>query len=268
MSAHVVAVRDDEILTGEAVVLDVQPLGLMMRALGALIDVAIGWVLYIGFMLFVAMLADIGVIGEAVVRILSVVGIVLAFVALPVAVEAATRGRSVGKLAVGGRVVRADGGAVGFRHAFIRALVGVLEIYMTMGALAFIVGAFTPRAQRLGDLAAGTYAERTRTPKVAESTLTLPPPLIAWAHTVDVGRLPVRLARRLSMFVEQGPTMAPYARQRLATQLAAEAAPYVLPVPPVDPETFLRGVVCVRRDREYRAITLENQRAATLLAGA
>ena len=63
-----------------------------------------------------------------------------------------------GRWAVGGRIVRVDGGAAGFRHAFIRAFIGVLEIWLTAGAVAAIVGAFTPRTQRLGDLVAGQRA--------------------------------------------------------------------------------------------------------------
>ena len=54
------------------------------------------------------------------------------------------------------------------------------------------------------------------------------------------------------------------ARARVAASLAAEVAPHVSPVPAVDPETFLRGVVAVRRDRELRALELEAQRVAAL----
>src|SRR3546814_14926190 len=80
----------------------------------------------------------------------------------PTTVETVTRGRSLGKLAVGGRIVRADGGAIGFRHAFLRALLGVLELWFTLGSLAALVGAFTPLAQRLGAPLAGPYRARTR----------------------------------------------------------------------------------------------------------
>ena len=44
----------------------------------------------------------------------------------------------LGRLAVGSRIVRIDGGAAGFRHAFIRALVGVIEIvqlWLVLGTL-------------------------------------------------------------------------------------------------------------------------------------
>ncbi|WP_040165421.1 RDD family protein [Microbacterium gorillae] len=267
MSVAVVAVKQDEILTGEAVALDVQPLGLIMRSVGAVIDMVIGYVLLLLLSLLGAWLAGAGILTEGSWGIYQIAAIVFCFVVLPVGMETATRGRSLGKLAMGGRIVRADGGATGFRHAFLRGLLGILEIYMTFGGLAFLVGVFTPRAQRLGDLAAGTYCERTRTPAVPESTLFLPPMLAEWANTADVGRLPVRLARRMSQFAAAADGLAPGARHRLAGELATEAAPFVSPVPPVDPESFVRGVLVVRRDREFRALELQNRRTATLLAG-
>src|SRR6478609_5310383 len=47
----VLEVRSEEILTGEAVALDVQPVGFFLRALGCLIDVLIAIVLFILFLL-------------------------------------------------------------------------------------------------------------------------------------------------------------------------------------------------------------------------
>lgn len=261
MSAAVGSIHQDEILTGEAVALDVQPLGLMMRALGAVIDMVIGYAIII--VAFVALAAS-GV-DASVFAILQISVIALVFVILPTAVETFTRGRSIGKLAVGGRIVRADGGTTGFRHAFIRSLIGVLEIYLTFGGLAFLVGAFTPRSQRLGDLVAGAYCERTRTPRVPEHTLILPPALTGWAQIADAGRLPVRLSRRITQFLTQSANLMPGARARIAQELATEAAQWVSPVPPVDPETFLCGVAVLRRDREARALDIQNERVDALL---
>ena len=58
--------------------------------------------------------------------------------------------------------------------------------------------------------------------------------------------------------------MEPAPRARVAASLAGEVAPHVSPVPAVDPETFLRGVVAVRRERELRALQLEAQRVTAL----
>ncbi|WP_029146345.1 RDD family protein [Microbacterium luticocti] len=265
--AEPITIVPDEVLTGEAVALDVQPLGFFLRALGTLIDVLVA----IAVMLLMAWLSG-WLLGENIVStdasgILGIVVIVLVLVVLPTAVETLSRGRSLGRLAVGGRIVRADGGAAGFRQALIRALVGVLEIWMTFGGLAALVGAFTPRSQRLGDLLAGTYCQRTRTPALPPSAAGVPPVLAGWAQVADVTRLPDPLARRCAQFVRQAEHMEPAARARLAAALAAEVAPRVSPMPATDAETFVRGVVAVRRDREYAALRLEDERVGMLVSG-
>lgn len=262
-----IEIRQDEVLTGEAVALDVQPLSFFLRGLGTLIDVVLGVILLVLFGLVSSWLGA-GLFDGAIMQILTVVMLVVVMVVIPTVVETATRGRSLGRLAVGGRIVRVDGGGSGFRQAFIRALVGVLEIWLTLGSVAALVGAFTPRAQRLGDLLAGTYSERTRTPRLPEYMPGVPANLTEWAAVADVGRLPDRLARRVAQFVAQAHNMETPARMRLAASLAAETAPHVSPVPPVDPEGFLRGVAAVRRERELRALQLEAQRVVTLTSGA
>lgn len=260
-------VAQDEILTGEAVALDVQPVGFFLRTLGAALDVLATIAVLLLFVWAGSWMLSTGVLDPSTGRILLIVVIVLVIVVVPTTVETLSHGRSLGKLAVGGRIVRTDGGAAGFRHAFIRALVGVLEIWMTLGALAAIVGAFTPRSQRLGDLLAGTYSERTRTQPLPDPGPGLPAGLEAWAAVADVARLPDALARRCAQFVRQAERMEPAARARLSASLAAEAAAFTSPVPHVDPETLVRAVVAVRRDREQRALELENARVAELLAG-
>ncbi|MGX9348258.1 RDD family protein [Microbacterium sp. KNMS] len=262
--ATVQAVRDDEVLTGEAVALDIQPVGLVLRATGALIDVVVSIGLYVLFALAVWRLLDLGVLDDATMRIALVVMLVIVLVLLPTTVETLTKGRSLGKLVVGGRVVRSDGGAIGFRHALIRALVGVFETYMTAGGTALLVGMFTPRSQRLGDLVAGTYAERTRTPRLPPADFSLPAGMESWAAIADVGRMPERLGRRVSQFVAGAGRMFPAARERVAHDLAREIAPFVSPLPPVPPEILLRAVVAARRDRELRALALQDERVARL----
>ncbi|QAY60646.1 RDD family protein [Microbacterium protaetiae] len=263
--AEPIAIVPDEVLTGEAVALDVQPLGFFLRALGALIDVLVA----VGLTLLLAWVSG-WMLGQNVVdpgasSILSILVIVVVTIVLPTTVETLTRGRSLGRLAVGGRIVRADGGAAGFRQALIRALVGVLEIWMTLGAIALLVGAFTPRSQRLGDLMAGTYSQRTRTPPLPPNAPLLPPALGEWSQVADVTRLPDRVARRCAQFVRQADRMEPGSRLRQAALLAAEVRPFLSPVPAVDAETLVRAAVAVRRDREYRALLLEDERVGSLL---
>ncbi len=241
-----------------------QPVGFLLRAVGAIIDMLLGFLLFILWIFVRIWLFDIGILDEATDRIAMVVALVVSFVVVPIAMEVALKGRSLGKLAVGGRIVRVDGGAAGFRHAFIRALLGALEIYMTLGGIAVLAGAFNARSQRLGDMVAGTYSQRVRTPKLVPHAPVLPPSLAGWAQVADVARLPDRLARRISQFLQTAPRLAPGARVRVAQELLSEAAPFVSPMPPVSAEEVLVGITVLRRERERRALQNADRRAEKL----
>lgn len=248
--------------TGEAVALDVKPASYILRAAGTIID----WLTYMLVMFgCIMLLVTTGAgIDEALARALIVLILVFGMVILPTTIELLSHGRSLGKLAVGARIVRDDGGAIGFRHSFIRALVGVLEIFMTFGAIAALTGLLNARSKRLGDLLAGTYSQLVRVPRPQPLPLYLAPHLTAWAATADVARLPDRLSRRIAQFVRQAPELTPAARLGLSTELAREASPYVSPLPPVDAETFLVAVAALRRDRDARGLALEGQRLERL----
>jgi uncharacterized RDD family membrane protein YckC len=263
-SAHSAALdRDDEVLSGEAVAIEVQPVGLFLRALGALIDGVLCWAIYLGW-IAVRLWLIVTIADPALDRILGVLALVTAFLIVPCAVETLTHGRSLGRLAVGGRIVRVDGGAAGFRHAFIRALVGVFETYMTFGAVAFLTGAFTARSQRLGDLVAGTYCQKVRTPRLSPRPIAMPPGLEAWAAIADVARMPDRLARRISQFLDSAPQLLPAARARIAHELLAEASAFISPVPAAPPEVVLIAATVLRRERESRALRLADERVQKL----
>ena len=254
---------DDEVIVGEAVALDVRPASMILRSAGALIDFLVSVALLVAFILGVSWAmqwsTDNSLFAALVISILVVVLIVI-----PVTVETATRGRSLGKLAIGARIVRDDGGSIGFRHAFIRALTGVLEVFFTAGGLAALVSLLHPRAKRLGDMLAGTYAQHERVPRVVEPVFGVPEPLEDWALTADVARMPDRLARRIAAFLKQAPRMTPAAREHLAAELALEVRPYVSPVPDASPEYLLAGVAALRRDREFRGHQLERERLERL----
>lgn len=264
VAAAVVEIAQDETLTGEAVALDVQPVGFFLRVVGALIDLVVGVLVLVAGGFLAGWLVESGVVDAAAVPIVSVVLIVTVLVVVPTTVETLTRGRSLGKLAVGGRIVRVDGGTAGFRQALIRSLTGVLEIWFTLGTVAALVGIFTPRAQRLGDLLAGTASERTRTRPLPPPAPGLPPALEEWGRSADVSRLPDRLGARVGQFVRSADALDPASRLRVAASLADAVSPYVAPLPRVDPETLVRAVAAVRRDREYRALIGERERAASL----
>jgi len=249
---------DDEIVTGEAVALDLRPASFVLRGAGAIIDWLTYFGLYIVLVLIVTpLLVDSLGLDERLVAAVLVTMLVLAIVVAPITVELLSHGRSLGKLAIGARIVRDDGGAIGFRHAFVRALVGVLEIYMTFGGIAVVVSLLNGRSKRLGDLLAGTYSQYERVSLVDKPVFGVPAPLAQWALTADVARMPDRLSRRISQFLAQAGQLTPDTRVRVSRELAHEASAFVSPLPQVDAELFLAAIAAVRRDREYTALELE-----------
>lgn len=247
----------DEILIGEGVVLESGSAPVTLRMLSGLIDVALTFAVLI----FGAAVLDAvgGGLSQAWFASAWVVLVVTALVAIPATTETLTRGRSLGRWAAGLRVVRDDGGPVTIRHAFIRALVGVFEIYMTAGMVAVTVSMLSARGKRTGDYLAGTYAMRTRGAKSQLAPLQMPPHLAQWASTADIRRLPDGLALTTRLFLGRVGTLRPDTRARLGTELSQQVARYVAPLPPAGthPEYFLTAVLATRRDREY---VLETER--------
>ncbi len=255
--------RDDELVTGEAVALDVRPASVILRAAGSIIDTVTYLILYL--LILFAFFMTLGQFTDAALtQAISIVALVFSLLVVPVLVETLTHGRSLGKLAIGARIVRDDGGAISLRHAFIRSLTGILEIVMTLGGLAATVALLNGRSKRLGDLLAGTYSQHERVQRNKEAPRPLPEPLRAWSQTVDIARLPDQLARRVAQYLRQSAHLTPQTRERLAQSLAAEVTPFVSPLPDAPAEFFLVGVAAVRREREHTALLLERERLARL----
>jgi uncharacterized RDD family membrane protein YckC len=246
------------IVTGEAVALEVRSTSWPLQALGALIDFVCEFLLFGGLLLVIGWLGVFTNDG-ALSRALVIIDLVLSFVIAPTVLETATRGKSVGRYAIGARIVRDDGGGIAMRHAFIRALSGVVEIVFTLGGLAAVVGLLNRRSKRIGDLLAGTVSQHERVPRPVSNAVGVPESLTEWAEIADVARLPDPLARRIANFLAQAPRMAPASRERLAASLASEASPYIAPAPGGPPELLLAAVAAIRRDREFTALMLERQ---------
>jgi len=252
----------DGILIGEGVVLDARPASFVTRALGALIDVLVTVAVLIALGILVGV--SIEEVNAQWAQAGGVVVMVATFVGLPVTVETLSRGRSLGKLATGVRVVLDDGGPVRFRHALIRALVGVGELWLTFGGVALIASLANAKGKRLGDMVAGTYVIRVRGGKGWQVPLRMPAALAGWARTADIRRLLDGLALAARRFLDRGPRLAPSSRTALAHELAARVEPYVAPAPPLGtpPEAFLHAVLHERRERELRVGLRNRDRAA------
>ncbi|HWL61098.1 MAG TPA: RDD family protein [Microbacteriaceae bacterium] len=248
----------DDLVTGEAVALDARPANFALRAAGGAIDFLVMAAVTIGGLLLAAMLGAALDLDTASMTALATVVLVLGVVAMPTLVETLSGGRSLGRLAVGARIVRDDGGAITLRHAAIRALVGVVEILMTFGGIAILTALLSTRTKRLGDHLAGTYSRHERVPRPVPLALPVPPRLVDWARTADVARLPDALSRRIAHYLRQSAGMQPASRVRLGAALAAEAAAYVAPRPVAPPDEFLVAVAALRRDREAVALARQD----------
>lgn len=243
------------IITGEAVVLHLRPASFVLRAVGCIIDYLVYATGLVGSLILLERL--LSGFDAAAAGALSIALVVLWLIAVPVGVETLAHGKSLGRLAMGLRIVRDDGGSIRFRHAFIRAMLALLEILALFGSLALIVSFSNERGKRLGDMLAGTYSMRERRGKVAPLTVPVPPQLRPWAELADVGRIPDVLAARVARFIRQAPSMAPASRDRVAIELAGGLLPLVSPPPPqaCPPEQFLLAVVAERRERDYRRLS-------------
>ena len=175
-----------------------------------------------------------------------------------------TRGRSVGKLCFGLRTVRDDAGPISFHHAFVRALVGAVEIYVFLGSPAFFAALLSPRSKRPATTPAGTYVVRERV------RLQLPPP-VRMPHHPRTGQrtptsppLPTGLALAVRQYLGRLPQLDPVSRVEVGGRLAEAVSAHVAPPPPpgTTPEAFLAAVVAARRDRDAARLARRGRPAA------
>jgi uncharacterized RDD family membrane protein YckC len=238
-----------EVVTGEAVVLEVRVAQLPSRALAYLID----WILQCAVLVVASLLVSgaFFVIDDALATGLMILFIVLVIVGYPVACETASRGRSLGKLALGLRVVSDDGGPERFRQALFRGLAGFLEFWAFFGAPALITSLVNQKGKRLGDIFAGTVVIDERTPR-QEPPPAMPPQLASWAATLELSQLPGELAGAARQYLSRWHQLSPEIRHELGARIAGQMSSHIAPPPPpgVPPHVYLAAVLAERRRRE------------------
>lgn len=256
----------DDLVTGEAVALDLPPASLGARIASGLIDVVMTTALLVALVLglvIAALRTD-----DALISVAMLASIIVSWVIFPTTIETLTRGKSLGKLALGLRTVRDDAGPISFHHAFVRALVGVVEIYLFFGTPAFFSALLSQRGKRLGDYAAGTYVVRDRVRLNLPLPTSMPPPLAAWAAQADMAALPTGLALGVRQFLGRLPQIDPASRTTIGNRLATAVSQYVAPAPPpgTPPEAFLAAVIATRRDRDGARLAREAELRRRLAA--
>ncbi|GAB2872497.1 RDD family protein [Streptomyces deserti] len=242
-----------ELVTGEAVALELRPARLPSRALAVLLDLVVAVAVYVA--VTIALVAATASLDEAAQTALSIASFVLLLVGGPIAVETLSHGRSLGKMACGLRVVRDDGGPIRFRHALVRGLIGVIEILMTFGVVACIASLVSARGRRLGDVFAGTLVVRERVPVARTGFVPPPPPWLAGRFAgLDLSAVPDGLWLAIRQYLTRMQQLDPQVGWAMAERLASDLADRTgAPVPQdVPPPAYLAAVVQERQAREAR----------------
>ncbi|RZS90147.1 putative RDD family membrane protein YckC [Motilibacter rhizosphaerae] len=238
------------VVTGEAVPLDLRPATFLTRGIAAALDVALQVALLLGLVTLVALVGD--VVDDAVLAGLVVLAVVAVFVGEPVLLETVTGGRSLGKLALGLRVVGDDGSPVRPRQSIVRALVGFGELWLTSGVVALVASAASARGKRVGDHLAGTVVLRERVPRARAAVDAHPGVPPAWSAALDLSGLPDALAQEARTFLGRTADLLPDRRAALGARYATAVAERVTPapLPGMPPEAYLAAVLAERRRRE------------------
>ena len=242
-----------DLVTGEAVVLDLRLARLASRGLAFGLDLLIQLV---GLVILLLILAASAVgLDDALLGALSLVVAVAVFVGYPVTLETLTRGRTVGKLALGLRVVRDDGGPIRFRHALVRGLTWFFVDFWVLGfagAVAIFVSLASAKGKRVGDLLAGTVVVRERVPAATGPMVTMPPSLAGWAAGVNVMAVPDGLALAVRQYLTRYNQLNEGARATLGGQLSTQVSAYLGVPLPTDgwAPSYLAAVLAERRARE------------------
>ena len=249
--------------------LDLHAAGPGSRILARLIDLFVQGVLMAGVGMLLGRTLGPDTRPGTVIALVTVALLVI-LVVLPIVSETLWRGRTPGKWAMGIRIVTMDGSPISFRHAMVRGVFQLIEVYVPIGLVPLV---FARRSRRLGDLVAGTFglAERSFGSVVTATVFTPPWGLEDLVAGLDVSRMTdgqyVFLRSVLLRLVD----MSDAARAHVSGQVAARLEPLLgLQRPPwLAPEQFLvcvAGALQVRSGTLDRAWVLEQGRIARAAA--
>ena len=252
-------VEPARMVTPEAVALEFRTANLGSRILAYLLDMVI---VALGILAGLLTVALIGQASDVVVP--DWVALTLVLVLLPswwlgyfIAFETLWRGRTLGKAALGLRVVTREGAPVRFRHAAIRGLLGLVDILILSGFFAVVFILFTRDNQRLGDMVAGTLVLRERSALAAPAPVSFAPPpgLEHYTATLDPSGVGTDEYQAVRTFLLRAPGLPPGPRSALALQLASPLAARLRPPPPagVSPEQYLHCVAAAYQHRQRLA---------------
>jgi uncharacterized RDD family membrane protein YckC len=258
----------DALITGDAVLLDLRTASFATRLVSAVIDGILQLALLVGGIVAMAWLAARAGLDDGYLAAGVLLASVAAYVGYPVLCELLLRGRSVGRLVMGTRVVRDDGGPVHVRQSVLRAVMAMFEIWSTSGAVALTCAVIDRRSRRIGDLLAGTMVIQERMRTLPEQRMEVPVSLREWAHAADVGRLPLPLMQDIRAYLPRAGQINAESRRQLSRDLLRRTLPHVAPAPPpgTPPEEFLAAVLAERSRRDEMRLRRAQERQMELSA--
>jgi hypothetical protein len=151
------------------------------------------------------------------------------------------QGQTVGKRMYGLRVIGEDGSPASFTAILVRNLARVVDFLPSFYGLGLLTVIISPRSQRLGDLAAGTYVVRAPRPQLDYFSLRTVTPLGS-GTAAETRAMPGEMQRLVREFVSREAKLGKKERARIAAQIAQRVRPYALDVGASDDVEFLRAV--------------------------
>lgn len=245
------------VVTPEAVRLEFQTAAIGTRSLALIMDWAIQTMI-IFIVMFAAGLAVGAGLGRGLPEWVGVTLVLLLTFGViwgyPTTLETLW-GRTVGKAAMGLRVVTREGAPIGFRHAALRAVMGLADFVLTFGAGAVLSSLLSRRQQRLGDMVAGTLVLRERSAAGDPRAQRFAPPY-GWgdyAATLDPAVLTPADYQAVRDLLVRSRELDPQIRHQVARELADPLVARLghTPPPQVTPELFL---VCLMARYQQRTV--------------
>jgi uncharacterized RDD family membrane protein YckC len=243
--------RDFRVRTAEHVGISYEVAGIGNRVLAAFLDVVFIGIIVVGaaFIVLRAILPELSLSVSAdftIVAILIVALYLLAPFAYWVALETLWNGQTLGKRIVGIRVLRDDGSPVGFFAIATRALLRILDLVPVLLPVDLVLMVVSRKAQRLGDLVAGTVVVKAR---VERDFSKLRTHAGAPATDLTVRALSGEAQRLVREFALRERTLKPAARAEVARAIARSVRPAIPESSSVpDDVEFLRAVAAALRD--------------------
>jgi uncharacterized RDD family membrane protein YckC len=228
------------------------------RALACAIDVVIqSIVLGILLALMFGFLIS-GAASQALGVALVILVVLLVLVGYRVVMETLTRGRTLGKMMLGLKVVRDDGSSIRFRHALVRSLMWLFVDFSPFFAASpgIVASLMNKQGKRIGDMVAGTVVIRERHQPMASPPLFVPGHLVQWAQSLELSRLSDDLANTSREYLARYTELEPGAQVALGDALAYRVGAVTAPAPPVpiSSPAYLSAVLAERRRRELNRL--------------